>query len=122
MHVNGYRESTSKALEVYTNNFMGPTLNAFGTASDLLIVFMTVDRVDVLKNIGRQDGGMTSRKVWIIRFEVRYWMVHVDRLATLIVPTLQVAVIACFCILCHIPMTFQYQVMTCEDALQELAS
>ncbi len=60
-----HESSNSFAFEVYLSNYMGSLINSFGTASDFIILLMTIDRFHLLNNVEKLDGG--ARKIWIIR-------------------------------------------------------
>ncbi len=50
---------------MYLSSYLGTLVITLGTASDLFILLMTVDRFHLLSNVEKLDGG--ARKVWIIR-------------------------------------------------------
>ncbi|TRY79144.1 hypothetical protein TCAL_05999 [Tigriopus californicus] len=84
--------STSKALENYMFNILPSLTNAFGSCSDLIVTFLTLNRVLVMRKIDELQRELYTK--WMIRAELMAILVSI--------------------ILLQVPFGFQYNVIPCQ--------
>jgi hypothetical protein len=80
-------------MENYKYNIFPTLTNGFATASDFMILFLTVNRFKILKNIECLENPSLAK--WVIRYEL----------------------VLCggFCFFCHLPYLFSYDILECRD-------
>lgn len=84
--------SSSRATENYMFNILPSLYNAFGSCSDLIVTFLTLNRVLVMRKIDKLQRELYTK-----------WMIQAELLAIL------VSIVAL-----QVPFGFQYNVIPCQ--------
>ena len=96
------KASMSRGAQNFTFNVLPPILNSFGTASDLVIVFLTMNRFWIVKNATKVQRAAVA--AFSVTGTKGAWLIRIEMLATLM-----------FSLFCQIPYFYRYDVIRCCD-------